>query len=182
MSKKNRKQNKKQSAKNSKATRATSGEVKPRKGQLGEIMGFAPTAVIRRLGVEGVTKSHAIAIVKKQGVKIDDHSLDVQLGLGRTKARPAAPLTDEQVAKLVACAADPGPSTANGEANSVKPKTKTKSKGKAKAKGTQDAKAKTPRKSKAKAKAEPAGKAEDPELDPPRVKTATEELAEQSEA
>jgi hypothetical protein len=76
------------------------GEVKPRKGKLGDIFGFPVTAVIRRLGLEGLSNRHIRLIVKDQKIKMPDHSIDVQAQLGKSKTRPAAPITQEQVREL----------------------------------------------------------------------------------
>lgn len=105
---------------------------KTRKGSLGDIFGFAVTAVIRALAVAGASNAHVRAIVKKKGITMPDHSVDVQCGLGKTEVRPAAALTAEQVNELLTCVEEPA---RNGHAESAaKGKAKAKAKGKAKAK------------------------------------------------
>jgi hypothetical protein len=95
-------------AKSGKAVR--DGVVRNHGGRLGEIFGFAVTAVLRRLGLEGVDKAGAAAVLKAKGINMPEHSMDVQLGLGRTRARPVAPLMDKQVQELKALI--PAPETA----------------------------------------------------------------------
>lgn len=86
--------------------KTTTGGVR-KGGSLGDVMGYAATAVLRALGVAGVSIPHARAIIKAQGIKIPDHSAGVQVSLGRTGARPPAPLTHAQIAELKKSASGP---------------------------------------------------------------------------
>ncbi len=75
------------------------------KGSLGEICGFAVTAVLRCLGKNGVTPEEATAILKAKKITMPPKSLYVQVAYGRSGGRPPAPLTGDQVSELKKLAA-----------------------------------------------------------------------------
>jgi hypothetical protein len=71
-------------------------------GSLGDIFGFAVTAVIRTLGKEGVTIKQMQAILDAKKIKMPPASVSVQLGFGRNGSnRPNAELSKAQIAELV---------------------------------------------------------------------------------
>ncbi len=82
----------------------------PSLGGLGGLMGHPVTAILRRLGKEGVTVSHAKAIMKAQKVKTSDATISIQVSAGRNKNTDRgepADITQAQVKELVGSAEDP---------------------------------------------------------------------------
>jgi hypothetical protein len=94
-------------------------------GSLGDIFGFAVTAVIRTLGANGVTIKQMQAILDAKKIKMPPASVSVQLGFGRNGSdRPLAELSKAQIAELVKLA----------PADDEKPKAKSKAPAKKKSK------------------------------------------------
>lgn len=79
-------------------------------GTLGGLFGHSITAVLRRLGAEGVATAHVRAIMAAKGVKVSDTTVSIQVNAGRNKDKERgepAPLTAAQVKELVSAAPDP---------------------------------------------------------------------------
>lgn len=91
-----------------KAAAAKKNEEAPKLGALGGWMGYPVTAVLRRLGKEGVTVAHARAIAKANKVDVADATVTIQVGKGRNGqgSEPAA-LTAAQVKELIGSAPEP---------------------------------------------------------------------------
>lgn len=94
-------------AQENKPTTKKNKKTKAASKRFDQIFGFAPTAVIRALGQNGVSLIDARAIIAAKGIKMPQKSIDVQVSLGRTKARPVAALTKEQVQELKALVPEP---------------------------------------------------------------------------
>ena len=78
------------------------------RGKLGEVMGFAVTSVMRRLGKEGCSTAHVIAILKANKITPSPATASIQVSAGKKGERgEPAPLTKEQVAELIASATEP---------------------------------------------------------------------------
>lgn len=78
------------------------------KGGLGEVMGFAVTSVMRRLGKEGCSVAHVLAILKANKVTPSKATANIQVNAGKKGQRgEPAPLTKDQVAELKAMAPEP---------------------------------------------------------------------------
>lgn len=101
-------------AKNAKQVKVVKESKAPRIGGLGELCGFSVASVVRRLGKEGVTGSHAMAILKANKIKASKPGVATMLFNGRHGiGGDVAPLTAEQVAELVTSA--PIPARANAK-------------------------------------------------------------------
>lgn len=95
-------------SKKSTKTTSTETESKPTtKGALGSLMGFSTCAVLRRLGMAGVTVAHGRAIMAKAGVKASDTTVSIQIGNGRNGKGSMAELSKAQVEELKASAPAP---------------------------------------------------------------------------
>lgn len=78
------------------------------RGKLGGLCGHSVAAVLRTLGKAGMKAKQAKALMVKLGVVVSDHTVQIQIGVGkngRTSYGPPAPLTDAQVQDLIAQAA-----------------------------------------------------------------------------
>ncbi len=79
-------------------------------GSLGGLHGHSITAVLRRLGKEGVSTAHVRAIMAAKKVKVSDTTVSIQVNAGRSgdkeRGKPAE-LTAAQVKELVSAAPDP---------------------------------------------------------------------------
>lgn len=73
--------------------------------------GYAPTAVMRALGKEGLSTAHVRDIFKARKIKASDSTLSIQVNAGRTKGfadrGEPAPLTQAQIKELTSAAPDP---------------------------------------------------------------------------
>jgi hypothetical protein len=95
-------------------TKTTKGKMKNSKkekvGALGGLFGFPITAVLRRLGKEGISTAHARDIMKAMKVKVSDITVSIQVNAGRNKDKERgkpAELTAGQLAELVHAAPSP---------------------------------------------------------------------------
>ncbi|SRR6266478_4934105 len=83
---------------------------KEKVGALGGLFGHPVTAVLRRLGREGISTAHARAIMKAKRVKVSDTTVSIQVNAGRNKDADRgepADLTAGQLAELCHAAPDP---------------------------------------------------------------------------
>jgi hypothetical protein len=79
-------------------------------GSLGGLFGQPVTAVLRRLGKEGISTAHARAIIKAMKVKMSDTTVSIQVNAGRNKDKDRgkpADLTAGQLSELIHAAPDP---------------------------------------------------------------------------
>jgi len=79
-------------------------------GTLGGLFGHPVTAVLRRLGKEGVSTAHVRDIMKAKGMNVSDTTVSIQVNAGRNKDKDRgtpADLTAAQVKELVRAAPDP---------------------------------------------------------------------------
>ena len=79
-------------------------------GKLGGLFGFTTCAILRRLGKEGVSSGHAVAILAAKGIKVSKTTASIQCNAGLNKVAERgtpADLTAAQVKELVASAPDP---------------------------------------------------------------------------
>jgi hypothetical protein len=99
---------KKQEAKPKKAAKQQPKPAKkaktPRKGKLGELLGYSVVSVIRAMGRAGWDYETARAALEAQGVEAADHTVKVGLKRGRDgdKTRFIAPVSAKQLASLKA--------------------------------------------------------------------------------
>ena len=87
-------------------------------GTLGGLFGHPVTAVLRRLGKEGVSTAHVRDIMKAKGVKVSDTTVSIQVNAGRNKDKDRgkpAELTAAQVKELLSAAPDPAKAKAEKE-------------------------------------------------------------------
>ena len=91
-----------------------SGKNEPKNlGACGGLYGHAVTAVLRRLGKEGVSTAHVRAIMEAKGVKVSPTTVSIQVNAGRTKGYAdrgePADLTAAQLKELMNAAPEPKP-------------------------------------------------------------------------
>lgn len=98
-----------------KTVMAKKGKTKETKGKethgaLGSIMDHSITAILRRLGKEGVSIAHAKAILKAHKIKANDATVGIQVRAGKNgdkKRGEPAEITHAQVKELKDSAPDP---------------------------------------------------------------------------
>jgi hypothetical protein len=79
-------------------------------GTLGGLFGQSITAVLRKLGREGVSTAHARAIMAAKGVKVSDTTVSIQVKSGKNKDKERgepADLTAAQLKELLHAAPEP---------------------------------------------------------------------------
>lgn len=79
-------------------------------GKFGGLYGQAVTAVIRRLGKDGISTAHIRAIMAAKKINVSDTTVSIQAAAGRNKDSDRgepAPLTQAQVKELVGSAPEP---------------------------------------------------------------------------
>ncbi len=76
-------------------------------GMLGGLFGRPVTAVLRRLGKEGVSTAHVRDIMKAKGVKVSDTTVSIQVNAGRNKdadrGKPADLTAGFDTARVFSC-------------------------------------------------------------------------------
>lgn len=79
-------------------------------GALGGLFGKPITAVLRRMGKEGISTAHARAIMKAMKVKVSDITVSIQISAGRNKDKTRGVPADLSAAQLAELAhAAPAP-------------------------------------------------------------------------
>lgn len=81
----------------------------PKESTRVQIMGNSPCPVLRALGHDGVTKEHAMAIMKANGIEVSVATVSVHVYQGKmsTPGKKIADLTKAQLAELRASAPEP---------------------------------------------------------------------------
>ncbi|SRR5258708_6795704 len=88
-------------------------------GALGGLFGHAVTAVLRRLGKEGVSTAHARDIMAARKIKVSPTTVSIQVNAGRNKDKDRgepADLTAAQFKELLIAAPDPAIAEAKAKA------------------------------------------------------------------
>lgn len=73
---------------------------KPRKGKLGELMGYSVVSVIRAMGKAGWDYETAKAALDKAGIEAAQHTIRVGLKRGRDGQKRIAPLSAKELNTL----------------------------------------------------------------------------------
>lgn len=90
------------------------------RGRLGQVMGFSTCSVLKRLGKEGVTTAHAVAIMAAIKSPAKKATISLNVGLGRRGCDGIAELTGAQVKELKTAAPEPVEVKAEPKAKTAK--------------------------------------------------------------